>query len=191
MPKVTPIEIAVNPRYELNVTNLTGYLIEDLLTPKEFDSLLSYWEQSHVHGIDWDKTIYYFKGKAHATANQRTFFDLYDRKIFDLPENQEWYYQTKDTIHDWARETLGRSIHPRIFQIFENDNLNLIEEIILTASGGPFFNSTKNFAEITVAEALKHPNWQMGAKISIDSATMMNKGLEMIEAFYLFPIAKK
>ena len=83
------------------------------------------------------------------------------------------------------------SEHNAIFQIFENDNLNLIDEIILTASGGPFFNSTKNFAEITITEALKHPNWQMGAKISIDSATMMNKGLEMIEAFYLFPIAKK
>jgi 1-deoxy-D-xylulose-5-phosphate reductoisomerase len=83
------------------------------------------------------------------------------------------------------------SEHNAIFQIFENDNLNLIEEIILTASGGPFFHSNKNFAEISVAEALKHPNWQMGAKISIDSATMMNKGLEMIEAFYLFPIAKK
>ncbi len=83
------------------------------------------------------------------------------------------------------------SEHNAIFQIFENNNLNLIEEIILTASGGPFFNSNKNFTEITVAEALKHPNWQMGAKISIDSATMMNKGLEMIEAFYLFPIAKK
>ena len=83
------------------------------------------------------------------------------------------------------------SEHNAIFQIFENNNLNLIEEIILTASGGPFFNSDKNFAEITIAEALKHPNWQMGAKISIDSATMMNKGLEMIEAFYLFPITKK
>jgi len=83
------------------------------------------------------------------------------------------------------------SEHNAIFQIFENNNLNLIEEIILTASGGPFFNSDKNFAEITIAEALKHPNWQMGAKISIDSATMMNKGLEMIEAFYLFPINKK
>ena len=83
------------------------------------------------------------------------------------------------------------SEHNAIFQIFENDNLNLIDEIILTASGGPFFNSDKKFSEITIAEALKHPNWQMGAKISIDSATMMNKGLEMIEAFYLFPISKK
>jgi hypothetical protein len=119
MTTVTPIEIAVNPRYENDVTKVTGYLLEDFLTPKEFESLLSYWEQFHVNGIDWDKTIYYFKGKVHATANQRTFADLYDRKVFDLPENQEWYYQTKDTIHDWARETLGRSIHPRIFQIFE------------------------------------------------------------------------
>jgi hypothetical protein len=119
MPTVTPIEISVNPRYELNVTNLTGYLIEDLLTPKEFDSLLNCWEQAHVHGVDWDKTIYYFKGKAHATANQRNFYDTYDRKLFDLPEKQEWYYQTKDTIYDWARETLGRTIHPRFFQVLE------------------------------------------------------------------------
>jgi 1-deoxy-D-xylulose-5-phosphate reductoisomerase len=82
------------------------------------------------------------------------------------------------------------SEHNAIFQIFEHNNINLIDEIILTASGGPFFNSTKNFNQITKVEALKHPKWQMGAKISIDSATMMNKGLEMIEAFYLFPIKK-
>jgi len=82
------------------------------------------------------------------------------------------------------------SEHNAIFQIFDNKNLDLIDEIILTASGGPFFNSAKNFNEITKAEALKHPKWQMGAKISIDSATMMNKGLEMIEAFYLFPVKK-
>jgi 1-deoxy-D-xylulose-5-phosphate reductoisomerase len=82
------------------------------------------------------------------------------------------------------------SEHNAIFQIFENENLNEIESVTLTASGGPFFNSDKDFAKITVAEALKHPNWSMGAKISIDSATMMNKGLEMIEAFHLFPLAK-
>jgi len=82
------------------------------------------------------------------------------------------------------------SEHNAIFQIFENKNLNLINNIILTASGGPFFNSKKNFEKITINEALKHPNWKMGAKISIDSATMMNKGLEMIEAYHLFPIEK-
>ncbi len=83
------------------------------------------------------------------------------------------------------------SEHNAIFQIFENDNLSMIEDITLTASGGPFFASEKDFKKITVKEALKHPNWKMGAKISIDSATMMNKGLEMIEAFYLFPLQKK
>jgi len=82
------------------------------------------------------------------------------------------------------------SEHNAIFQIFENENLDLIESITLTASGGPFFFSKKNPKEITVAEALKHPNWSMGAKISIDSATMMNKGLEAIEAFHLFPVKK-
>lgn len=83
------------------------------------------------------------------------------------------------------------SEHNAIFQIFENDNLQNIEEIILTASGGPFFSSDVDFSKITVEQALKHPNWSMGAKISIDSATMMNKGLEMIEAFHLFPISKQ
>lgn len=82
------------------------------------------------------------------------------------------------------------SEHNAIFQIFENANLAQIDSITLTASGGPFFNSDRDFSKITVAEALKHPNWSMGAKISIDSATMMNKGLEMIEAFHLFPLQK-
>ncbi len=82
------------------------------------------------------------------------------------------------------------SEHNAIFQIFENQNLNLIEEVILTASGGPFFAQDIDFKKITVAQALKHPNWSMGAKISIDSATMMNKGLEAIEAFHLFPLKK-
>jgi len=82
------------------------------------------------------------------------------------------------------------SEHNAIFQIFENKNLELIDDITLTASGGPFFQSKKDFAKITIEEALKHPNWKMGAKISIDSATMMNKGLEMIEAYYLFPVKK-
>jgi 1-deoxy-D-xylulose-5-phosphate reductoisomerase len=83
------------------------------------------------------------------------------------------------------------SEHNAIFQIFENDNIHMIDDITLTASGGPFFHSKKDFSKITVKEALKHPNWKMGAKISIDSATMMNKGLEMIEAFHLFSVTKK
>ncbi len=83
------------------------------------------------------------------------------------------------------------SEHNAIFQVFEGQNLDSITDITLTASGGPFFNSDLDFSKITIDQALKHPNWRMGAKISIDSATMMNKGLEMIEAYHLFPIAKE
>jgi len=81
------------------------------------------------------------------------------------------------------------SEHNAIHQIFEYQNLNLINQITLTASGGPFLNkSLKELKNVTVKEAVNHPNWKMGQKISIDSATMMNKGLEVIEAAMIFPI---
>ncbi len=83
------------------------------------------------------------------------------------------------------------SEHNAIFQIFEQQNLDKIERIVLTASGGPFLNfSSEQMKHITIEQAVKHPNWKMGAKISVDSATMMNKALEVIEAYRLFPIAK-
>ena len=79
------------------------------------------------------------------------------------------------------------SEHNAIFQVFEFDRRETIEKIILTASGGPFRTwSLEEMCNVTPAEAVAHPNWDMGAKISVDSATMMNKGLELIEAFYLF-----
>ena len=79
------------------------------------------------------------------------------------------------------------SEHNAIFQVFEFDRRETIEKIILTASGGPFRTwSLEEMRNVTPAEAIAHPNWDMGAKISVDSATMMNKGLELIEAFYLF-----
>ncbi|MEE2997762.1 MAG: 1-deoxy-D-xylulose-5-phosphate reductoisomerase [Pseudomonadota bacterium] len=79
------------------------------------------------------------------------------------------------------------SEHNAIFQVFESEHRETIEKIILTASGGPFrTRSSEQMRSVTPAEAVAHPNWNMGAKISIDSATMMNKGLELIEAFYLF-----
>jgi len=81
------------------------------------------------------------------------------------------------------------SEHNAVFQIFDEDQKGRIEKIILTASGGPFLNWTQDaMAQATVAQALAHPNWSMGDKISIDSATMMNKALEVIEARYLFDV---
>ncbi len=81
------------------------------------------------------------------------------------------------------------SEHNAIFQVFERVALGAITQIVLTASGGPFRQATLEFMRAAgPRQALKHPNWSMGAKISIDSATMMNKGLEVIEAHHLFPV---
>jgi len=79
------------------------------------------------------------------------------------------------------------SEHNAIFQVFEFEQKDNITKIILTASGGPFRTwSLKDMAGVSPAQAVAHPNWSMGAKISVDSATMMNKGLEVIEAHHLF-----
>ncbi|KZM48004.1 1-deoxy-D-xylulose-5-phosphate reductoisomerase [Labrenzia sp. OB1] len=81
------------------------------------------------------------------------------------------------------------SEHNAIFQVFESERADQVEKVILTASGGPFRTfSSAEIAGVTPEQALKHPNWDMGARITIDSATMMNKGLEVIEASHLFPV---
>ncbi|MEE1543677.1 MAG: 1-deoxy-D-xylulose-5-phosphate reductoisomerase [Alphaproteobacteria bacterium] len=82
------------------------------------------------------------------------------------------------------------SEHNAIFQVFDFDQPERVEKIVLTASGGPFRKAdTAAMAMATPKQAVAHPNWDMGAKVSVDSATMMNKGLEMIEALHLFPIS--
>ncbi len=81
------------------------------------------------------------------------------------------------------------SEHNAIFQVFDFERPELVEKLVLTASGGPFRTFTQaQMRNVTPEMAVKHPNWSMGAKISVDSATMMNKGLEMIEAYQLFPV---
>ncbi|MBQ7718223.1 MAG: 1-deoxy-D-xylulose-5-phosphate reductoisomerase [Clostridia bacterium] len=81
------------------------------------------------------------------------------------------------------------SEHSAVFQCLQN-NRDRLKKIILTASGGPFFGKTKaELSAITPAEALRHPNWDMGAKITIDCATLVNKGLELIEAIRLFGVS--
>ncbi len=84
------------------------------------------------------------------------------------------------------------SEHNAIYQVLDSKNKSKISRLILTASGGPFLKKDiKDLEDISPEEAVKHPNWSMGKKISIDSATMMNKGLELIEACYLFGIHQK
>lgn len=81
------------------------------------------------------------------------------------------------------------SEHNAVFQVLERGNIDQVEKLTLTASGGPFRTlSLEEMRHVSPEAALRHPNWSMGARISIDSATMMNKGFEIIEAFHLFPL---
>lgn len=81
------------------------------------------------------------------------------------------------------------SEHSAIFQSLQGSHGKELKRILLTASGGPFFGwSREELAQVTPAHALKHPNWSMGAKVTIDSATLMNKGLELLEAMSLFQV---
>ena len=81
------------------------------------------------------------------------------------------------------------SEHSAVFQCIEGNSPKSVERVILTASGGPFLRATRTELEkVRISDALNHPNWKMGKKITIDSATMMNKGLEVIEARWLFGV---
>lgn len=84
------------------------------------------------------------------------------------------------------------SEHSAIFQVFDFDQVDKVEKIVLTASGGPFRGwERERMAGVTPEQAVAHPNWSMGAKISVDSASMMNKGLELIEAHHLFGLGEE
>ena len=81
------------------------------------------------------------------------------------------------------------SEHSAIFQSLHGEEGNAVSRILLTASGGPFYGKTKaDLQSVTVQDALKHPNWSMGRKITVDSATLVNKGLEVMEAYWLFSV---
>jgi 1-deoxy-D-xylulose-5-phosphate reductoisomerase len=99
-------------------------------------------------------------------------------------------YFMKQVKASGARLLPVDSEHSAVFQVFDFAQLDAIERVTLTASGGPFRTWTVDeMAQASAAQACKHPNWSMGAKISVDSATLMNKGLELIEAHYLFGIS--
>jgi 1-deoxy-D-xylulose-5-phosphate reductoisomerase len=105
--------------------------------------------------------------------------------------NKEVLVMAGGIISDYARKNNIEirpvdSEHSAIFQVLHCGGHSEVKRVIITASGGPFYNVKKNLRNITPKEALKHPTWQMGRKITIDSATLMNKALEMIEAHWLF-----
>jgi 1-deoxy-D-xylulose-5-phosphate reductoisomerase len=107
--------------------------------------------------------------------------------------NKETLVTAGEIVMKYAREKGVEIVpvdseHSAIFQSISNQK-KFVEKIIITASGGPFFGKKKDeLMSVTAAQALKHPNWSMGAKITIDSATLVNKGLEIIEAMHLFGV---
>ncbi len=109
--------------------------------------------------------------------------------------NKETLVVAGEVVNNYCKECGAEIIpvdseHSAIYQCLVGENIDEVEKLIITASGGPFLNKDKSFFEnATVDEALNHPNWKMGNKITIDSATMMNKGLEVIEAHWLFGLS--
>ncbi len=106
--------------------------------------------------------------------------------------NKESLVVGGDLVTELARGTGSRilpvdSEHSAIYQLLEGESRDAVERIVLTASGGPF-RGKKDLASVTVEQALDHPTWKMGGRITIDSATLMNKGFEMIEAHHLFDV---
>lgn len=90
--------------------------------------------------------------------------------------------------HSGGRITPVDSEHSALYQCLVGEKLSEVQELIITASGGPFRTGPADLSEVTPAMALKHPTWAMGAKVTIDSSTLMNKGLEVLEAHYLYGI---
>ncbi|WP_295651773.1 1-deoxy-D-xylulose-5-phosphate reductoisomerase [uncultured Mucilaginibacter sp.] len=159
----------------LPVKVLAGYAaICELVTLPEVDTVLT----ALVGFAGLEPTIAAIKaGKTIALANKETLV-VAGELITDLAKQHGVKILPVD------------SEHSAIFQCLAGEEGNAVEKLIITASGGPFRGKSSDFlATVTRAQALNHPNWVMGAKITIDSASLMNKGLEVIEAKWLFDVA--
>ncbi|WP_299498144.1 1-deoxy-D-xylulose-5-phosphate reductoisomerase [Mucilaginibacter sp.] len=152
------------------------HAINDIVTQQEIDTVIT----AMVGFAGLEPTIAAIKaGKDIALANKETLV-VAGELITGLAKQHNVKILPVD------------SEHSAIYQCLAGEEHNPIEKIILTASGGPFRGKTLSFlADVTREHALKHPNWIMGAKITIDSATLMNKGLEVIEARWLFDLEAK
>ena len=147
--------------------------------------------EAAMHPSDWIMSAIV------GTAGLEPTFRAIERGAIIGLANKECLVSAGNVINEEIRRKGATIIpvdseHSAIFQVFDFADAEKVNRIILTASGGPFREkSLKEMATMTPKQAVAHPNWDMGTKISIDSATMMNKGLELIEAFYLFPVIEE
>ncbi len=129
----------------------------------------------------------FVNGIAGISGIEATYYLLINNKNL-ATANKEAIICLGEILKDYYKNIIPvDSEHSAIYQILRNENRKNIKKIILTASGGPFFKKSIEYIKsVSPEEALNHPKWKMGKKVSIDSATLMNKGLEVIEAHYLF-----
>ena len=163
-------------------------LIDDLKSKLTHSKTIVITENSQLHDIlQSDLYNMLVSAMSGSTGLLLTFLALQSNKKV-LLANKESLVIAGDLFSKYRKQIIPiDSEHNAIFQVNGSLDSDEINKIILTASGGPFRSYPKyKFKQITVEEALKHPNWSMGRKITIDSATMMNKCLEIIEAYYLF-----
>lgn len=150
-------------------------------------------QQSLCDVVQWD-TVDTVLGAILGFAGLRSVLAAIDAGKRVALANKETLVVAGELVMQRAREKKVLIIpvdseHSAIFQCLAGEDINKVEKIILTASGGPFLGRKPNYlVNVKASHALQHPNWTMGAKISIDSATLMNKGLEMIEAKWLFDL---
>jgi len=151
-------------------------------------------EESLKEVVQWD-TVDVVLGAILGFAGLSSVLSAIDAGKTIALANKETLVVAGELVMQRAFEKKARIIpvdseHSAIFQCLVGEHLEDIEKIILTASGGPFLGRKPNYlVNVKASHALQHPNWTMGAKITIDSATLMNKGLEMIEAKWLFGLA--
>ena len=154
---------------------------------------ISFGESGYVRAAAWDAADTVLLAMV-GSAGLKPALAAIDAKKNIALANKETLVMAGDIVMARAREKKVAvlpvdSEHSAIFQSIMGNQMRDVKQIFLTASGGPFRNTPEQaFADITREDALKHPNWSMGDKISIDSATLMNKGLELIEAVHLFDI---
>lgn len=159
-------------------------------------SVKIYCGKDEINELSAEKTDLFISGAVGFCALEPTLAAIRSGTKIGLA-NKECLVCAGDILMKEARDISSSIIpidseHNSIYQVFDFDRATEVERIILTASGGPFRNFEKaELATVTPEMAVKHPNWDMGKKISVDSATMMNKGLEIIEAYYLFPVNKE
>ena len=162
--------------------------LRELLSGHDVKIFSGYDELINLAGLKYDITVVGISG---IIALKSIMESIGNSKVLGLA-NKESIVCAGDFILNKAKNSITKIIpldseHNAIFQVLEERNRDNIEKVMLTASGGPFLNkSIDEFKDITPEEAIRHPKWKMGNKISVDCANMVNKGLEVIEACKLF-----